>query len=298
MLFGASAGRCAAPTHNHSLFTCTPSSPPDLQPSGAEDGGYFCSLEQVLEDAQHPHLITHSQPIPSHYAHFLLTAHSLPAPPDLQPSGAEDGGYFCSLEQVLEDAQHPHLTLLVAAAAQHCPCICDTKDAGDCAFYRLNDQLVGVQQRSARGRPVYTEKGWVGGRDSSAPGCWRVVGALLALWIPACHPPPCPASPCPATLLSYHYPALPYHCPLLRSRALTLPCPALLLPCHFAALPCLTICPVLPLPCPATPLSCHCPALPSPVLTLCCPATDTPYHCHFHATPCRCLHGCSSRRRR
>lgn len=54
-----------------------------------------------------------------------------------------EGGYFCSVYQILESSEeHPQLKLLAASAGQCLPLVCDVKEAGGDAFYRLNDDMV------------------------------------------------------------------------------------------------------------------------------------------------------------
>ena len=61
----------------------------------------------------------------------------------IQPSGSMEGGYFCSVDQILESSEaHPQLKLLAASAGQCLPLVCDEKEAGGDSFYRLNDDMV------------------------------------------------------------------------------------------------------------------------------------------------------------
>ena len=60
----------------------------------------------------------------------------------LQSPGVSEGGYFCSIDQILESSETPQLKLLAKAAASCLPLVCDTKEAGGDTFFRLNDDLV------------------------------------------------------------------------------------------------------------------------------------------------------------
>ena len=65
-----------------------------------------------------------------------------PWPATMQPAGTLEGGYYCSVDQVLDVPELPDLKLLSGAVSQHLSLICDSKEVGGEEFFRLNDDRV------------------------------------------------------------------------------------------------------------------------------------------------------------
>ena len=110
----------------------------------------------------------------------LRSTHAFSLP--IQPSGSMEGGYFCSVDQILESSEaHPQLKLLAASAGQCLPLVCDQTEAGGDSFYRLNDDMVLAWRLDKLPIVRGALEGVLGGMDEEAQLAYSL-GFLVCVW--------------------------------------------------------------------------------------------------------------------